>query len=142
MKRMKKLDIQLPNLVADMGYIDSQDKIDAHKTYHTTVFTEVKKDMIRPEVCDEQGRVRCPEGHLAVYDGFDTEDMRVQYVGDPSHCDSCLRWGTCEKRFEFSFEANPQSFGVATGKGLPKFPQTSRTKLCLRSKPSESCFSP
>jgi len=31
LKRMKELDIQFPNLVADMGYIDGQDKIDAHK---------------------------------------------------------------------------------------------------------------
>ena len=121
LKRMKELDIQLPNLVADMGYIEGQDKIDALRTYHTTVFTEVKKDMIRPEVCDEQGRVLCPEGHLAVYDGFDAEDMMAQYVGDPSHCDSCLRWGTCEKRFEFSFLEKPQFFGpIAQGSQLAK----------------------
>ena len=145
LKRTKELDIQLPYLVADMGYIDGQDKVEALKTYHTTVFTEVKKDMIRPEVCDEQGRVLCPEGHLAEYAGFDTEDMTVQYVGDTSHCDSCLRWGTCEKRFEFSFFGKipifwSHSTGITTGKVLSEFPQTSRTKLCLRSKPTGSRF--
>ena len=53
----EKLDIQLPTMVADMGYLDGQDKIAALKIYNTVVFTEVKKDMIRPEVCDEQGRM-------------------------------------------------------------------------------------
>ncbi|KJS88955.1 MAG: hypothetical protein JL57_09995 [Desulfosporosinus sp. BICA1-9] len=116
LERLKELEIQLPNMVADMAYIDGQDKIDALKIHNTVVFTEVKKDMIRPEVCDEQGRVLCSEGHLAVYDGFDTETMMVQYIGDPSHCDSCLRWGTCDKRFEFSFLEKPQFFGpIAQG---------------------------
>ena len=69
----------------------------------------------------EQGRVQCPEGHLALYAGFDTEDMTVQYVGDPTHCASCLRWGTCEKRFEFSFEEKPQFFGpIGQGSQLAK----------------------
>ena len=85
------------------------------------VYTEVKKDMIRPEVCDEQGRVLCTEGHLAMYDGFDTETMMVQYVGDPSHCCSCLRWGTCDKYFEFSFLEKPQFFGpIAQGSQLAR----------------------
>ena len=30
----------------------AQDKIAALKIYNTVVYTEVKKDMIRPEVCD------------------------------------------------------------------------------------------
>lgn len=111
LERMKDLNIQLPNLVADMGYIDGKDKIEALKTFNTTVFTEVKKDMIRPEACDEQGRVQCPEGHLAIYDGFDTKTLTVQYVGDSEQCNSCLRWGTCDKRFEYSFQENPHFFG-------------------------------
>jgi hypothetical protein len=99
-------------MVADMGYIDGQDKIAALQFYNTVVFTEVKQDMIRPDVCDERGRVQCSEGHFAVYAGFDTEDMTVQYVGDPSHCDSCLRWGTSENHFAFPFEEKPQCFGL------------------------------
>ena len=132
LERMTELDIQVPNLVADMGYIGGQDKIEALKKYNTTVFTEVKKDMIRPEVCDKQGRVQCPEGHLALYDGFDTENMTVQYVGDAAHCKSCLRWGTCDRRFEFSFEENPQFFGsIGQGSKLAEACLTFRKQVEL-----------
>jgi len=121
LERMKELDLHLQNMAADMAYIGGQDKIAALRIYNTVVFTEVKKDMIRPEVCNEQGRVLCSEGHLAVYDGFDTENMMVQYIGDSSHCGSCLRSGTCEKRFEFSFEEKPQFFGpIAQGSQLAR----------------------
>lgn len=121
LKRMKELEIQLPNMAADMAYIGGEDKIAALRIYNTVVFTEVKKDMIRPDVCDEQGRVQCPEGHLALYAGFDTKDMTVQYVGDPTHCASCLRWGSCDKGFEFSFEEKPQFFGpIGQGSQLAK----------------------
>ena len=132
LERMEQLDIQIPNLVADMGYIGGQDKIEALKKYNTTVFTEVKKDMIRPEVCDQQGRVQCPEGHLALYDEFDTENMTVQYVGDVDHCKSCLRWGTCDRHFEFSFEENPQFFGpIGQGSKLAEACLTFRKQVEL-----------
>ena len=130
--RIKELDIHVPNLVADMGYIDGKDKIEALNKYNTTVFTEVKKDMIRPEVCDEKGRVQCPEGHLAIYDGFDTETKTVEYVGDAIHCNSCLRWGTCDRRFEFSFEQNPQFFGpIGQGSKLAEACLTFRKQVEL-----------
>lgn len=119
LERMKALDIQLPYMAADMAYIGGQDKIDALKNHQTVVYTEVKKDMIRPDVCDELGRILCPEGHLAVYDGFDAKTMTVEYTGDTAHCNSCLRWGTCDRRFEFSFEKSPQFFGpIAQGSEL------------------------
>jgi len=50
----------LPNMIADMGYIDGDDKITALKYYGTIVCTEVKKNMIILEACDEKGRAtRC-----------------------------------------------------------------------------------
>ena len=132
LERMKELDIHLPNMVADMAYIDGQDKIEALKKYQTAVFTEVKKDMIRSEVCDEEGRIQCSEGHLAVYDGFDTETMTVEYAGDSAHCNSCLRWGTCDRRFKFSFEKNPQFFGpIAQGSKLSEACITFRKQVEL-----------
>lgn len=132
LERMKELDLQLPHMAADMAYIGGQDKIEALKKYQTTVYTEVKKDMIRPEVCDELGRIQCPEGHLAVYDGFDTETMTVEYEGDAARCNSCLRWGTCDRRFEFSFEKNPQFFGpIAQGSKLAEACITFRKQVEL-----------
>lgn len=132
LERMKELDIPLTNMAADMAYIGGQDKIEALKNYQTAVYTEVKKDMIRPEVCDELGRIQCPEGHLAVYDGFDTETMTVEYAGDAAHCNSCLRWGTCDRRFEFSFEKNPQFFGpIAQGSKLAEACLTFRKQVEL-----------
>ena len=132
LERMKELDIQPQNMVADMAYIGGQDKINALKNYQTAVYTEVKKDMIRPEVCDELGRIQCPEGHLAVYDGFDTETMTVEYVGDAAHCNSCLRWGICDRRFEFSFEKNPQFYGpIAQGSKLAEACITFRKQVEL-----------
>ncbi len=76
--------------------------------------------------------IQCPEGHLAVYDGFDTETMTVEYEGDAAHCNSFLRWGTYDKRFEFSFEKNPQFFGpIAQGSKLAEACITFRKQVEL-----------
>lgn len=56
LEQLDKLEVHLPNIIADMGYIDGYDKITAMKDYGTVVCTEVKKNMIIPEVCDEKGR--------------------------------------------------------------------------------------
>jgi hypothetical protein len=111
LEELNNVEVKLPNMVADMGYIDGDDKITAMKDYGTAVCTEVKKNMIRPEVCDEKGRVTCPEGYLAIYKEFDKDELTVTYCGDNSHCTNCLRYGTCSKEFTYSFEKDPQFFG-------------------------------
>jgi len=93
------------------GYIDGDDKITALKYYGTIVCTEVKKNMIIPEACDEKGRLTCPEGHLAIFEEFDKEALIVTYSGDTSYCPTCFRHGTCAKEFNYSFEKEPQFFG-------------------------------
>jgi hypothetical protein len=55
LEQLNNVEVELPNMVADMGYIDGDNKITAMKDYGTAVCTEVKKNMIRPEVCDEKG---------------------------------------------------------------------------------------
>jgi len=111
LKQLDNIDVKLPNLIADMGYIDGDDKITAMKDYGTAVCTEVKKNMIIPEVCDEKGRLTCPEGHLAIYEEFDKAALIVTYSGDRSYCPKCFRYGTCQKEFNYSFEQEPQFFG-------------------------------
>jgi len=111
LEQLNKVDVQLPYLVADMAYIGGDDKITAMEDFGTAVFTEVKKNMIIPEVCDEKGRVTCPEGYLAIYSEFDKESLTVTYCGDTSHCFGCLRYGTCSKEFTYSFKKEPQFFG-------------------------------
>ena len=111
LEQLDKVDVQLPYIVADMAYIGGDDKISAMKDFGTAVFTEVKKNMIKPEVCDDSGRVTCPEGHLGVYSEFDKESLTVTYCGNDSHCSGCLRYGTCSKEFTYSFLKDPQFFG-------------------------------
>jgi hypothetical protein len=111
LKQLEKVDVHLPNMIADMAYIDGDDKITAMKDYGTAVCTEVKKNMIMPEVCDEKGRVTCSEGHLAIYEDFNRDELTVTYCGDSSRCTNCLRYGTCDKEFTYSFEEQPQFFG-------------------------------
>ncbi len=111
LEQLYKVNIELPNIVADMAYIDGDDKITAMKDYGTAVCTEVKKNMIIPESCDERGCVTCPEGHLAIYEEFDKESLTVTYCGDKFCCTKCLRSETCSKEFTYSFEKEPQFFG-------------------------------
>lgn len=111
LEQLDKAEVQLPYIVADMAYVGGDDKIAAMKDYGTAVFTEVKKNMIIPEVCDEKGRVTCMEGHLAIYEEFDKDALTVTYCGDNSFCSKCIRYGTCPKEFIHSFEKDPQFFG-------------------------------
>ena len=146
LKRLEKLGVSLPYLIADMGYLGGQNKITAMKDFSTAVITEVKKNMNVPENCDEKGRVQCPEGHLAVYDGFDKEALIVTYCGDMTKCRSCLRYGVCEKEFNYSFEQNPQFYGpVAQGSELQarmlKFRKQSELNFALESNLLDNVFS-
>jgi hypothetical protein len=111
LEQLDKLDTNLPNMIADMAYIDGDDKITAMKKYGTAVCTEVKKNMIIPEVCNEKGRIVCPEDYLAIYEEFDKDSLTVTYSGDGAHCSNCLRYATCEKEVNYSFKENPQFFG-------------------------------
>ena len=108
---LKLMGIALLFLIADMGYIDGADKVTALEKYHIAVSTEVKKNMLRPEECDDQGRIVCPEGHLAEFLGFDYETKMVSYGGDRNQCQACIRSGTCGREFTYSFEKEPQFFG-------------------------------
>ena len=111
LEQLDKVGVHLPNMIADMAYIDGDDKIAAMKDYRTAVCTEIKKNMIIPEVCDERGRVTCQEGHLAIYEEFDRESLTVTYCGDNSFCTNCMRYETCPKEFVHYFEKEPQFFG-------------------------------
>jgi hypothetical protein len=111
LEQLDKVDVNLPYMIADMGYIDGEDKITAMKEHGTAVCTEVKKNMLIPEECDERGRVTCPEGHLAIYAEFDRETLTSTYCGDNYFCKNCIRNGICPKEFTHSFEKEPQFFG-------------------------------
>ena len=108
---LKLMGIVLLFLIADMGYIDGRDKVTAFTKYHIAVSTEVKKNMVRPDECDEQGRLLCPEGHLAELLSFDYDTLMVGYGGNQEQCQSCIRNRTCDKEFTYSFEKEPQFFG-------------------------------
>jgi hypothetical protein len=145
LKALEKLGVLLHYLISDMGYLDGQNKIIAMKYFSTAVVTEVKKNMNIPETCDNKGRVQCPEGHLAVYDGFDKETLTVTYCGDLTKCRSCLRYGVCEKEFNYSFEQNPQFYGpVAQGSELQarmlKFRKQSELNFALESNLLDNLF--
>ena len=145
LKRLKKVGISLSYLIADMGYLGGQNKIVAMKKFSTAVITEVKQNMTVPENCDQKGRVQCPEEHLAVYDGFDKETLTVTYRGDMAKCQSCLRYGLCEKEFTYSFEQNPQFYGpVAQGSELQarmlKFRKQSELNFALESNLLDNVF--
>jgi hypothetical protein len=128
-----------------MGYLDGQNKIIAMKDFSIAVITEVKQNMNVPENCDQKGRVQCPEEHLAIYDGFDTESLTVTYRGDMAKCPSCLRYGLCEKEFNYSFEQNPQFYGpVAQGSELQarmlKFRKQSELNFAIESNLLDNVF--
>ena len=142
---LKQMEIELPFLIADMGYIDGLDKMTAFTKYHTAVSTEVKKNMIRPDECDEAGRVLCPEGHLAEFINFDHETLMVNYGGNQQHCPSCLRVGVCDQEFTYSFKKEPQFFGpVPQGSNLQhdllNFRKQSELNFALESNLLDSIF--
>ena len=142
---LKAMQIELPFLIADMGYVDGADKVTALTEHHVVVSTEVKKNMIRPDVCDEKGRLLCPEGHVAEFLGFDYELQMVNYGGDKERCHSCIRNGICDKDFTYSFKEEPQFFGpVPQGSNLQeallKFRKQSELNFALEANLLDSVF--
>ena len=142
---LKLMGIVLLFLIADMGYIDGRDKVTALTKYNIAVSTEVKKNMIRPEECDEQGRLLCPEGYLAEFLDFDHERLLVTYGGNQEQCQSCIRSGTCDREFTYSFEKEPQFFGpVPQGSKLQqemlKFRKQSELNFALESNLLDGVF--
>ena len=111
LEQLDNVDIHLPYVIADMAYLGGNDKVTAIKDYQTVVCTEVKKNMIIPDECDDKGRVTCPEGHLAIYTEFKKEELTATYCGDEDFCSNCFRYATCPQEFIHSFEKEPQFFG-------------------------------
>lgn len=145
LKALKELGVLLSYLITDMGYLDGQNKVTAMKDFSTAVVTEVKQNMIVPETCDSKGRVQCPEGHLAIFDGFDKETLTVTYCGDITKCQSCPRYGVCGREFNFSFEENPHFYGpVGQGSELQarmlKFRKQSELNFALESNLLDNVF--
>jgi len=142
---LKVMQIELPFLIADMGYIDGGNKIIVLTDYHVSVSTEVKKNMIRPDECDEHGRLLCPEGHLADFFSFDYETQMVNYGGNQEQCHLCMRNGMCDKEFTYSFKEKPQFFGpIPQGsslqKELLKFRKQSELNFALEANLLDSVF--
>jgi len=142
---LKLMGIVLLFLIADMGYIDGRDKIIALTKYNISVSTEVKKNMLRPEVCDELGRLLCPEGHVAEFIHFDYDTLMVSYGGNREQCSSCIRNGICDKEFTYSFEEEPQFFGpVPQGSNLQqemlKFRKQSELNFALEANLLDGVF--
>jgi len=142
---LKLMGIVLLFLIADMGYIDGRDKVTALTKYHIAVSTEVKKNMVRPAACDDQGRLLCPEGHLAEFLGFDYDTLMVSYGGNREQCQSCIRTGICDKEFTHSFEKEPQFFGpIPQGSKLQqemlRFRKQSELNFALESNLLDSVF--
>lgn len=142
---LKKLDISIPYLVGDMGYIDGENKIKALQEYSSAVSTQVKSNMLVPEVCNDLGQVLCPEGHIAQMLDFDRDTLQVTYGGSSEYCSSCFRSQTCSREFTFSFEESPQFFGPVPQnsdlqKELLKFRKQSELNFALESNMLDRVF--
>jgi hypothetical protein len=145
LERLKNLNLSIPYIVGDMGYINGDKKIQALKEYSSAVSTQVKRNMLIPEICNDQGQVLCPEGHLVQLLDFDMDTLHVIYGGAHEHCSSCLRNLTCSREFALSFEESPQFFGPvpqnsSLQKELLKFRKQSELNFALESNMLDRVF--
>ncbi|MCK4258578.1 MAG: transposase [Halanaerobiales bacterium] len=145
LERLKEMDISIPYVIGDMGYIKGDNKIKALKDYSIAVTTQVKNNMLTPETCNEHGQVLCPEGHVAQYLGFNMDTLQVIYGGNLDHCSSCIRNQTCSREIMLSFEESPQFFGPVPQnsilqKGMLKFRKQSELNFALESNMLDKVF--
>lgn len=98
-------------LVADMGYIDTDDQKEAFHKHGITVVTGFRSDMIMPEECNEHGQPECEQGERLVWDGFEWETATSWFRGNPEKCQSCPLSAACRKQFGFAFDDKPLVYG-------------------------------
>ncbi len=58
LKHLKKIGLSIPYLIADMGYIGGEDKLSSITDYSTTTVTQTKKNMIPPDICNDNVNVK------------------------------------------------------------------------------------
>lgn len=145
-KQIKKMEIEIPNIIADMGYMDNESKIEAAETYHTILHTEVKKNMIPPAYCSENGSLECPEGNtMHVLDSNLANLEVIVGVCDTIACVNCFKYDTCDKEFILSMKENPHFYnpipqGSAIQDALVKFRKQSELNFAIESNRLDSKF--
>lgn len=109
-----KLFLHIDIVVADMGYINSEQKTILRKESYTAVLTRVRENMYPPEKYIDYGRPECTEGIPLSWDGYSPETETHCYttpIDNPS-CISCWLYGNCYQEFYLSPSTDEHHFGI------------------------------
>ena len=109
-----ELFLHIDIVVADMGYISSEQKMELRKQSHTAVLTRVRENMYPPEKYIDYGRPECLVGIPLSWDGYNSETEMHCYIApiDNPACISCWLYRNCYQEFYVSPSSDEHHFGI------------------------------
>jgi hypothetical protein len=118
-EQAKKVGAKPPYIIADMGYMDDDTKINLAEDFSVIVHTEVKSSMVPPEYCDEKGRLECPECNIMNVLDYDNKKLEIiAGISDKEICQKCLQSNTCDGEFILSMKDNPHYYNLIPQKSI------------------------
>jgi hypothetical protein len=113
-KVQKEFSMHIDIVVADMGYIGSDQKRDLRKQYQTAVLTKTRENMSPPKIFGDSICPECPEGIPLSWDGYDPETEMHCYVTSLDCCTenrSCGFSGHCYQEVYVPSSVDEHYFG-------------------------------
>lgn len=109
-----ELSLHIDIVVADMGYISSEQKMDLRQQSHTAVLTRVRENMYPPEEYFDYGCPECPEGIPLSWDAYNSDTEMHCYITplDNPACTSCWLYRNCYQELYVSPSTDEHHFGI------------------------------
>lgn len=113
-KSQKEFSLHLDLIVADMGYISSDQKRALRKENQTAVLTKVRDNMSPPALYIDYRCPECPEGVPLGWDGYDPDQQIHHYIAPIDHplCRGCRLYGSCYQEAFISPSIDEHHFGM------------------------------
>ncbi|MBU1208675.1 MAG: hypothetical protein KKH04_17415 [Proteobacteria bacterium] len=113
-KSQDEFALSIDIVVADMGYLGSNQKKELREKCHTAVLTKVRDNMFPPGPYADSGCPECPEGIPLSWDGYDP-DLKVHcYIGptDRVACRFCPFTASCYQEVSINPLVDEHRFGI------------------------------
>ena len=109
-----ELSLHIDIIVADMGYINSEQKMRLRRQSNTAVLTRVRENMQPPKEYLDHGCPQCPDGIPLCWDSYDAETEMHCYTSplDNPACDTCWQRGNCYQELYVSPSIDEHHFGM------------------------------
>ena len=113
-KSQDEFALSIDIVVADMGYLGSDQKKELREQCQTAVLTKVRENMSPPEPYVDSGCPECPEGIPLSWDGYDPDLKVHSYIGptDQVACQFCPFNASCYQEMSISPLVDEHRFGI------------------------------